>query len=184
MKIIHDKKLDETQISSKQAFNGVLLKLWVDKVKLPNGKEATREIIKHQGAVGMLPVFPDGSMVFVKQCRYAVGSVLYEIPAGKLEIGEEHLLCAKRELSEETGYSADKWTYMTSIVTTPGFTNETIHLYLAEGLTLSKAHPDEDEFLEVVTLTAQEVKKMVLSGAIADAKSLAALYIYSIIGNK
>jgi ADP-ribose pyrophosphatase len=184
MKIIHDKKLDEIQVSSKQGFNGGLLKLWVDKVTLPNGKEATREIIKHQGAVGMLPILPDGKMVFVKQCRYAVGSVIYEIPAGKLEIGEEHLPSAKRELSEETGYTAEKWTYLTSIVTTPGFTNETIHLYLAENLTLSKAHPDEDEFLEVVTLTPEEVHKMILNKEIFDAKTLAALFMYSLIKNQ
>ena len=181
MKVIHDKKLDETQVSTKQGFNGGLLKLWVDRVKLPNGKEATREIIKHQGAVGMLPILPDGRMVFVKQCRYAVGSVIYEIPAGKLEIGEEHLPSAKRELSEETGYTANKWTYLTSIVTTPGFTNETIHLYLAEDLTLHEQHPDEDEFLEVVTLSWQEVKTMVQNQEIFDSKTLAALFMYSLM---
>jgi ADP-ribose pyrophosphatase len=181
MKFFHDKELDEVQISSKQGFDGGLLKLWVDKVTLPNGKEATREIIKHQGAVGMLPILPDGRMVFVKQCRYAVGSVIYEIPAGKLEIGEEHLPSAKRELSEETGYTAAKWTYLTSIVTTPGFTNETIHLYLAENLTLSKPHPDEDEFLQVVALTPEQVKNMVLNQEIFDAKTLAALFMYAML---
>jgi ADP-ribose pyrophosphatase len=178
MKFMHDKTLDETQITSKQAFNGGLLKLWVDKVKLPNGKEATREMIKHQGAVGILPILPDGSMVFVKQCRYAINSVIYEIPAGKLEIGEDHLECAKRELSEETGYKAVNWEKLTSIVTTPGFTNETIHLYIATDLTLEKQHPDPDEFLNVVILKPEQVKKMVLDEEIFDAKTLAALLVY------
>ena len=178
MKVIHDKKLDEKQLTSQQAFDGCLLKLWVDKVELPNGKTATREIIRHQGAVGMLPVLPDGSMVFVKQYRYAAGTVLYEIPAGKLEKGEEHLSSAQRELSEETGYTAKKWTYLTSIVTTPGFTNETIHLYLAEDLTLAQPHPDEDEFLEVVVLPEAKVREMILNKEIFDAKTLAALLMY------
>jgi len=179
MKIMHEKDLDEIQLSSQQAFNGHLLKLWVDKVKLPNGRTATRELIKHQGAVGILPILADGRMVFVKQCRYALNSVIYEIPAGKLEIGEDHLECAKRELSEETGYKAEKWEKLTSIVTTPGFTNETIHLYVATGLTLEKQHPDPDEFLNVVTFTADQVKEMVLKEDIFDAKTLASLLLYS-----
>ena len=184
MKIIHDKKLDETTISSEQGFNGGLLKLWVDKVKLPNGDTSTREYIKHQGAVAILPVLEDGSIIFVKQYRYAVSSVIYEIPAGKLEKGEEHLPSAQRELSEETGYSATDWSYMTSIVTTPGFTNETIHLYLAKGLTGGKPHPDDDEFLEVVALKPDKVKAMILSQEIVDAKTLAALYAYFLLSEQ
>ncbi len=178
MKILHDPKLDEQQLSSELAFNGHLLHLYVDKVKLPNGRESTRECIKHQGAVGILPVTEDGKMVFVKQYRYATGSVLYEIPAGKLEKGEDPLTCAKRELSEETGFTASQWIPLTSIVTTPGFTNETIHLYLAKGLTIGKQHPDPDEFLNVVTLPENEVEKMTLTGDIFDSKTLSALLLY------
>jgi len=179
MKILHEKHLDEIQLTSEEAFHGHLLKVWVDKVQLPNGRQSTREMIKHQGAVGILPVLPDGSMIFVKQFRYAMNSVIYEIPAGKLEVGEDHLECAKRELSEETGYKAQKWEKLTSIVTTPGFTNETIHLYMATGLTLEKQHPDPDEFLDVVALKPEEVKKMVLQEEIFDAKTLAALLLYN-----
>ena len=178
MKFFHEKELDEKQVNTRQAFDGNLLKLWVDEVELPNGNKASREYIKHQGAVGILPVLADGRMVFVKQCRYAVDSVIYEIPAGKLEIGEDHLACAKRELSEETGYEAATWGKLTSIVTTPGFTNETIHLYVATDLTLKQQHPDEDEFVSVVAFTPDEVKDMVLKEELFDAKSLAALLVY------
>jgi len=178
MKKMHEKHLDEIQLSSEQGFNGHLLKLWVDKVKLPNGRTSTREMIKHQGAVGILPILPDGSMIFVKQFRYAIDSVIYEIPAGKLELGEDPFECAKRELSEESGYEAGHWDKLTSIVTTPGFTNETIHLYVATGLTGGKQHPDPDEFLDVVALKPEQVRAMVLNEEIFDAKTLAALLLY------
>lgn len=178
MKTLHDKQLDEQQLSSRTAFEGRLLHLFVDKVALPNGNESTREYILHQGAVGILPVKEDGSMAFVKQYRYPVHSVIYEIPAGKLEKGEEILPSAKRELSEETGLTAERWTKLTSTVTTPGFTNETIHLFLAEGLSQGKMHPDPDEFLEVVSIPEDKVKQMVLSEDIFDAKTLAALLLY------
>ncbi len=178
MKKIHQANLDEKQLKTKQVFAGHLLKLWVDQVELPNGHTSSREYIKHQGAVGILPILEDGRIVFVKQCRYAVDSVIYEIPAGKLEIGEDHLLCAQRELSEETGYSADSWQRLTTIVTTPGFTNEAIDLYVAKDLTLGEQHPDEDEFLEVVAFTPQEVRQMVINQEIFDAKTLSALLLY------
>lgn len=178
MKTMHEDRLDETEVSSRESFSGKLLHLFVDKVKLPNGDDATREYIKHPGAVGILPVTEDGGMVFVKQYRYPVHSVIYEIPAGKLEKGEEILPSAKRELSEETGLSADSWTKLTSICTTPGFTDETIHLFLAKGLHQGKQHPDPDEFLDVVTIPAEKVKQMVLSEDIFDAKTLSALLLY------
>lgn len=103
----------------------------IDSVILPNGRETTRELIHHPGAVAIVPILDDGSIIFVKQYRYPVGTVMYEIPAGKLDPGEEPDVCAERELSEETGYSAKEWQRLTSIVTTPGFTDEVIHLYAA-----------------------------------------------------
>lgn len=178
MKTMHEDRLDETELSSEEAFSGKLLHLFVDKVQLPNGDGATREYIKHPGAVGILPVTEDGSMVFVKQYRYPVHSVIYEIPAGKLEKGEEFLPSAKRELSEETGLTADSWTRLTSICTTPGFTDETIHLFLAKGLHQGRQHPDPDEFLDVVTLPEEKVRQMVLTEDIFDAKTLSALLLY------
>lgn len=178
MKKIQQENLDEIGLASQVGFTGRLLKVKIDTVKLPNGKTSQREIITHPGAVGILPILPDGSMVFVKQYRYAVGSVLYEIPAGKLDPGEELLTCAARELSEETGYKAEQLRHMTSIVTTPGFTDEIIHLYLATGLTQEAQHTDEDEFIDIVTLSATQVKKMILEEDIFDAKTLSALLLY------
>ncbi len=176
MKKIHQENLDEKYISRKPAFDGRLLKVMVDTVVLPDGKETTREIIEHPGAVCVVPVLPDGSIIFVKQYRYAVGSVLYELPAGKLDKPDEDPLeCAKRELSEETGYKAANWQKLTSIVTTPGFTDEVIHLYLATGLEKFNQHTDEDEFIDIAVLKPQQVRKMLENEEIFDAKSLSAL---------
>lgn len=178
MKKIHQTNLDEVFVSSQVGFTGRLLQVKIDTVTLPNGKESSREVIKHPGAVGILPVLDDGSIVLVKQYRYPVGTVLYEIPAGKLDIGEAPEVCAPRELSEETGYKAKEWKLLTSIVTTPGFTDEVIHLYLAKGLTKEEQHTDEDEFIDLVVFKREQVKKMVLEKDIFDAKTLSALLLY------
>ena len=178
MKKIHQTNLDEVFVSSQVGFTGRLLQVKIDTVTLPNGKESSREVIQHPGAVGILPVLDDGSIVLVKQYRYPVGTVLYEIPAGKMDIGEAPEVCAPRELSEETGYKAKEWKLLTSIVTTPGFTDEVIHLYLAKGLTKEEQHTDEDEFIDVVAFTPEQVKKMVLEKDIFDAKTLSALLLY------
>ncbi|MGE4589280.1 MAG: NUDIX domain-containing protein [Acidaminococcaceae bacterium] len=178
MNLLEKGKLWEKHLSTETVFDGKFLKIAVDKVILPNGREAVRELVHHPGAVAILPILEDGSIVFVKQYRYPLDSVLYEIPAGKLEINEEPLKCAIRELSEETGYSAAKWSKLTTIATTPGFTDEIIHLYLAEGLELHEQHTDDDEFIEVVTIEKEDVRKMLLAEAIFDAKTLSALYLY------
>ena len=176
MKKIHQENLDEKFVSRKQGFDGRLLKVMVDTVTLPNGKETTREIIAHPGAVCVVPVLEDGSIIFVKQYRYAVGSVLYELPAGKLDKPDEDPLdCAKRELSEETGYTAKNWQKLTSIVTTPGFTDEVIHLYAATGLEKFNQHTDEDEFIDIAALKPAEVRAMLQNEEIFDAKTLSAL---------
>lgn len=181
MKKFHQRNLDETFISSKVAFAGRLLKVNIDTVTLPNGRETTRELIHHPGAVGVVPILDDGSMVFVKQYRYPLGTVLYEIPAGKLDPDEDPDVCARRELSEETGYSAREWQKLTSIVTTPGFTDEVIHLYAARGLEKYAQHTDEDEFIDIVVLTPQQVKQMVLEGTIYDSKTLSALCLMELL---
>ena len=178
LKVLHDPKLDEKQISSENVFSGRLLHVYKDAVRLPNGHDTTREYILHQGAVAVLPVLPNGDMIFVRQFRYPVNSVIYEVPAGKLEKGEDHLESAKRELSEETGYTATEWHYLTSIVTTPGFTNETIHLYAATGLQRGAQHPDEDEFLDIAVFSEKQVKDMIKRQEIYDSKTLAILYAY------
>ena len=178
MSLFEKNMLWEKHLSTETVFDGKFLKIAVDKVILPNGREAVRELVHHPGAVAILPILKDGSIVFVKQYRYPLDSVLYEIPAGKLDFNEDPLKCASRELSEETGYLASKWSKLTTIATTPGFTDEIIHLYLAEDLELHEQHTDDDEFIEVVTISQEDVRKMLLAETIFDAKTLCALYMY------
>lgn len=180
IKKFHVPELDEKFISSKPVFNGRLLHVHVDTVQLPNGKTTTREMADHQGAVAVVPVLPDGRIIFVKQFRYPMGTVMYEIPAGKIDPGEEPDHCARRELSEETGYEADRWEYLAPIATTPGFTNEVIHLYAAYGLQPHAQHTDEDEFISVEVLTLEQIMTMVAEGTLYDSKSLAALGLMSL----
>ena len=173
-----DSDLIEKKLSSEDVFDGALLHVKCDTVKLPNGNEATREWIKHPGASSVIPVLPDGRIVLVRQYRYPIGKVTLEVPAGKLDAPDEDpLYCATRELSEETGYQAEHIEKMTTIATTVGFSNEYIHLYVAEGLTPGKQHPDEDEFINVVKVPLDEAVQMVLDGRIYDAKSAASILL-------
>lgn len=169
--------LVEKFIKSEVVFEGNLLTVRRDTVELPNGKHATRELIQHPGAVAVVPIRNDGKILLVRQFRYPVDQLTLEIPAGKLDPGEEPEACAKRELEEETGYKAKKLQLLSSILTTPGFTNEVIHLYLAEDLVLAEQCPDEDEFIDVEVFTKAEIRKMIENGTICDAKSLLGLLI-------
>ena len=165
--------LIEKKISSEAIFDGVLLHVKRDTVKLPNGKEATREWIKHPGASSVIPLLPDGRIILVRQYRYPIDAVTLEVPAGKLDAPDEDpLVCAERELSEETGYTAEHIPKLTTIATTVGFSNEKIHLYAAEGLTPGKQHTDEDEFINVVKVPLAEAVAMATDGRIVDAKSV------------
>ena len=130
IKKFHEAGLDEKFLANRKAFSGRLLQVEVDTVRLPDGEETTREFIRHPGAVAIVPVLEDGRIVLVKQCRYPMDTVMWEIPAGKLDKGSSELPleCAKRELSEETGYEADKWQELIAIATTPAFTAEDIFL--------------------------------------------------------
>lgn len=171
-----DEALIETGISSENIFDGNLLHVRRDTVKLPNGKTATREWIKHPGASSVIPMLEDGSVILVKQYRYPVGKITLEVPAGKLDaLEEDPLVCAERELSEETGYTADKIEKLTTIATTVGFSNEYIHLYIATGLHSGKQHTDDDEFINVVKVPLQEAVAMVNDGRIIDAKSVVSI---------
>lgn len=169
--------LTEKFIQSEVVFSGSLLTVYRDTVELPNGKTATRELIQHPGAVAVVPVRNDGKILLVRQYRYPVGRLTLEIPAGKLEQGEVPEDCAKRELEEETGYQAGKFRRLSSVLTTPGFTNELIHLYVAEDLVLTGQNPDEDEFIDVEAFSKEEIKTMIENGTLCDAKSLLGLLL-------
>ncbi|MBP3721958.1 MAG: NUDIX hydrolase [Selenomonadaceae bacterium] len=174
-----DKNLIEEKISEENVFDGVLLHVQRDTVKLPNGNEATREWVRHPGASSVLPILPNGDIVLVKQYRYPIGKVTLEVPAGKLDKNEDSLNCAMRELEEETGYTADKIKKITTIATTVGFSNELIHLYVAEDLSAGKFHPDDDEFINVVKMPFAEALKKIENGEIFDMKTIISILLYA-----
>ena len=153
------------------AFQGCLLRLDVDTVILPDGKEGVREYIRHPGGVGVVALTEENQVLLVKQYRYPYGEVLTEIPAGKRDPGEEPLKTGMRELEEETGYRAAAYTPLGTLYPTPGCCDEVVYLYLATGLTAAEAHPDADEFLAVERCPLEELVKRVLAGEITDAKT-------------
>ena len=167
---------EEKTISSEVVFDGKVIHVRKDKVLCPNGKESFREIVDHHGGVGVL-AFHEGKIALVKQFRYAYKEELYEMPAGKLEKGEDPSEGGRRELEEEVGYVADKYEYLGKMYPSCGYTNEIIYLYKAENLRKTHTHLDEDEFVEVYWFTLDEIKKMVKSGQIVDAKTICALYL-------
>ncbi|WP_448374902.1 NUDIX domain-containing protein [Fervidobacterium sp.] len=166
----------EKTISTRVIFNGMLLTVLKDEVILENGAMSVREHVLHPGAVAVVPITNDGKVILVEQYRYPIKQKLLEIPAGKFDKpGEDALECAKRELEEETGYSATHYTYLGYIHTTPGFSNEIIHLYLAQGLVPGQSDPDEDEILEVHIEDFNKVVEKCINGEITDAKTVAGI---------
>lgn len=163
--------LRETAISKSIVHKGSFLELHWDEVRLPNGKASKREYLLHPGAAAAVPILDDGRIVLVRQFRYPTGRALLEIPAGKLDEGEDPATCIRRELSEEIGYQPGELIPLTSIWTTPGFTNEVIHLFLAKRLRAEPLNPDPDEFLETVVMTKAEVLKHLDTAEIVDAKT-------------
>ena len=170
-------ELNETVIGSEAIYNGKIVHLRVDTVRLPDGSKAKREVVAHRGAVCIVPVQADGTVLLVRQFRLAAGGVLLEIPAGTLEAGEEPMACAARELEEETGYRAAQIVPLFSAYLAPGYSTELIHAYLATGLTATQTHFDADENLELVALPRAEVERRLLSGEFQDAKTIAALLL-------
>jgi ADP-ribose pyrophosphatase len=170
----------EKTIASRPIYDGKVIKLKVDEVELPNGKTATREIVNHSGAVAVMAITNDNRMVMVRQFRKPLERIIVEIPAGKLEKNEAPEACAKRELMEETGYTASGIRLLASFYTSPGFADEIIHMYRAEGLTGGEAQPDEDEFVELLHVTLEEAQNMIASGEIQDAKTIMAVYAWQL----
>jgi ADP-ribose pyrophosphatase len=172
-----DAHLAETPIEGSQVFHGKLLDVRVDKVRLPDGSEATREYVKHQGAVVVIPVQDDGSFIFERQFRYPVGRVLIELPAGKIDPGEPAEDAARRELLEETGFTAKKWQRLGSLHPCVGYSDEAIEIFLARELERSgEQNPDSEEFIDILELTLEEAVVAVGNGEITDAKTIVALF--------
>ncbi len=168
--------LEEKQISREELYDGNIIHLVRDTVTLPNGKTASREMCLHVGAVAVLPLLPDGRVIMERQFRYPHGRVFLEIPAGKLNYrGEDPLEAAKRELREETGAIAEKYTSLGDMIPSPAILSETITLYLAEGLSFGERELDEDEFLDVELIPLERLYEMVMKGEIADAKTQLAI---------
>ena len=174
-KNIYD-ELKEIQIDREDIFEGTIVHLVRDTVIIPNGSRATREVCLHHGAVCVVPLTEDGEIVMERQFRYPFGQILWEIPAGKLDKDEYDCLEAvKRELREETGYTAEKYTFIGEYYPSPAILSESIHMYIAEGLTKGEQDLDEDEFLDVVKVPFDEVVRMILKGEITDGKTQAAV---------
>jgi len=167
-------KFYEEKIDSRRVFEGKMINVRVDRVRLPDGKESTREVVDHPGAVVIVPVLGE-KILFVEQYRYPIEQVLLELPAGKLDPGESPEECAKRELEEETGYKAKKLSYLGKIFTTPGFTTEVIHIFAAEDLEKTTQNTDPDEFIEVKELHIEEVLSLLRNAEIEDSKTICAL---------
>lgn len=161
--------------SGRQIFKGRIIELRVEDVTLPNGRTISLELVHHPGAAAVVAVDADGAVPLLHQFRHAAGGYLWEVPAGTLAPGESAEACARRELCEETGLVAAEWTALGSIVTTPGFCDERIHLFLARVLTDAAQALDDDEVLTVTRVPFARALEMVVEGAIEDAKSIAAL---------
>lgn len=172
-----NKKFEEVTISSETIYEGRIIDVKKDQVRLPNGKNGTRELVKHPGAVGIIPITADGRLIVVEQYRKPLERSIVEIPAGKLEPGEKPAVTAVRELEEETGYGAQDFTYLQTIATSPGFADEVIHLYIAKDLYKIEqpASPDEDEFVELMEISLEEAEEMMQDGRIYDAKTVIAV---------
>jgi ADP-ribose pyrophosphatase len=164
-------------IHSEYVYRGRVVTLRVDTVRMPNGKETKREVVEHHGAVAIVPRLDAETVLLIRQFRQAVGEVLLEIPAGTLEDREDPDACAARELEEEIGYTAGTLRHMFSQYLAPGYSNEVLHAYFAEGLVQTQTHADEDEEIEVVPVKVSDIEPMILDGRIKDAKSIAALLV-------
>ena len=171
------KDLTEHRVSTERVYDGSLLKVFRDAVRLPDGSEGVREYIRHPGAVAIVPLFDDGRVLLERQFRYPHGREFLEIPAGKIDPGEAHLDTAKRELREETGYEAGEWTRLGVLHPAIAYTDEAIEIFVAKKLTLRGRRLDAGEFLETQIMKFEEAVNMIRDGRITDAKTVAALLL-------
>ena len=175
-------KSEPGQVSTRRAYNGRVISLDLDTVRFPDGSLGEMEMVRHPGASAIVPFLsdpagPDPQLLLIRQYRYAAGGYLWEIPAGRLDSGEDPHDCAVRELREETGCSAERVEHLYTMFTTPGFTDETIHVFRATGLTRGETAHEHDEFMEVVPMGLSEALERIRTGEIRDAKTaLAILY--------
>ncbi len=167
--------MKETKLSSTHIYQGHVIKVEVDEILLPNGKQSKRDVIRHPGAVGIVAVDDDGNVLLVRQHRYPVAKDLLEIPAGTLNPNEDPLVCADRELREETGYQPVTLVPIGGIYMAPGYTDEYLHLFYASKVVLEPLAPDDDEFLALERVPFGEVLAMIEDGRIEDSKSITGL---------
>jgi ADP-ribose pyrophosphatase len=178
-------KLIEKRLDGGVVYEGHFLQVTKDRIALPDGSESYREFIRHPGAVVIVPVFDDGRVLLEKQFRYPNDKVFIEYPAGKIDPGEDPLACAKRELLEETGYTARRWDFICTIHNAIAYSDEHLELYLARDLTAGEAQLDEGEFLEVYTSTLPELLEQVRSGTITDVKTvIGTFWLEKILGGQ
>ena len=171
-----DTHLREQRISSENVYGGIFLKMKRDKVSLPDGGEAVREYLTHPGAVAVLAILDDGRVLLERQYRYPIAKACIEIPAGKLDPNEDHLVCAQRELEEETGYTARKWSFIRRIHPVISYSTEFIDIYLAEDLMPGKSNLDEEEFLDVFAAPLDQLIGWIEGGEITDVKTTISAY--------
>ena len=167
--------LEEKQISAEYKFKGKIINLRVDEALLPNGATATREVVEHNGGICVVPLTEKGEILMVEQYRYPYSEVVLEIPAGKRDGNEEPLEGGKRELKEETGATAENYTFLGELYPTPGYCGEIIYMYLATGLSYGETDPDEDEFLNIKRIPLEKAVEMIMNGEIKDAKTQTAI---------
>lgn len=172
----------EKRLDTEEIYAGRIIRVHRDRVLLPNGREGMREIVEHPGGVGILALEADGTVLLVRQYRYAFGRTLLEIPAGKREPGEEPFVTARRELREETGAIAESWTPLGSLIASPGCYDEVLYLYLAQDLHYGATDPDEDEFLAVERMPLDQLARLCLEGEVTDAKTVCAVLKAKLLG--
>lgn len=179
-----DASLEETPLTEDVMWTGRIFNVHRLRVELPDGRQALRDVVRHPGAVAIVALTDDGRICLVRQYRTSLSRVTVEIPAGKLDPGEDPLTCAKRELLEETGMEAEQMAFLTTIATSDGFTDELIHIYMATGLRFAESDPDSDEFINVDLVPLSELIDAVLDGRIEDCKTVTGALICDAISHR